>query len=89
MVAAHEELGAQSGVTAVSYTHLDVYKRQDIDAVGNSESLALRNISIKLIVNSTAERRSARPNAQNSEIDARSFNCVPINTPLVLSLIHI
>ena len=62
--------------------------RIEIDAVRNSKALALRNITIKLIVKSTAEGRSAKPNTQNSEIDARSFNCVPINTPLVLADIN-
>ncbi len=62
--------------------------RINIDTIRNSKALALSNISIKLIVDSTTKRRSAKSNAQNSEIDTRSLNSVPVNTSLVLADIN-
>lgn len=59
--------------------------RINIDTVRNSKTLTLRNITSELIVNSTAERRRTKSNAQNSEINARSFYSIPINTSLVLA----
>ena len=59
--------------------------RIDIDTVRNSETLALGNIATELIVNTAAKRRSTKPNPQNSEIDARSFNCIPVNSSLMLA----
>ena len=62
--------------------------RIDINAIGNTETLALRDIAIKLIVNSTTERWGAKSNAQYSEIDTRSFNRFPVNAPLVFTHVN-
>ena len=62
--------------------------RIDINAIGNTEALALRDIAGKLIVNSTAERWGAKSNTQYSEIDTRSFNRLPIDAPLVFTHIN-
>ena len=62
--------------------------RIDIDTVRNSKTLALRNITAELIVNTTAPRWSAKSNTQNGEIDTRSLNGIPVNTSLVLADIN-
>ena len=62
--------------------------RIDIDTIRNTEPLALRNITVELIVNSPFKRWSSKSNAQNSEINTRCFNRFPVNAPLVFAHIN-
>ena len=62
--------------------------RIDINTVGDTEPLALRDITAELIVNSAAKRWSTKPNAQDSEINTRCFDRLPVNAPLVFAHIN-
>ena len=62
--------------------------RIDIYAIGDTEALAFRDITAELIVNSAAKRWSTKPNAQDSEIDARCFNRFPVNASLMFTHVN-
>ena len=62
--------------------------RININTIRNTEALALRNITVELIVNSPSKRWSSKSNAQNSEINTRCFNRFPVNAPLVFAHIN-
>ena len=84
-------------IKAVSYTHLDVYKRQTEACLKLLERNGLKGSDVDAfiphqanlrIINATAERLGLRPESVIVNID-RYGNTTAGTIPLALSLIHI